>query len=161
MSAQVRHGSHSLLDQGVPVGSQEVPGQFVAVRVPADGDEHVREVLQLHHLALEALLHHPADAGTGRSIQFNDQMSGGGAVFRTIGDACGGVGRRTHLLSLSCSGLNAIATFMRLFTDICRDERYLSNRKSHPSGVRAPTVNTAMVTSTGRLRTNRFPVSSR
>lgn len=79
----------------------------------------------------------------------------------TIGGACGGVTRRTHQVSLSCSGLNAIAVFMRLFTDICRDVRYLSNRKSHPSGVRAPTVNTAMVTSTGRLRTNQFPVSSR
>lgn len=82
-------------------------------------------------------------------------------MFRTIGDASGGVTCRTHLVSLSCSGLNAIATFMRLFTDICRDVRYLSNRKSHPSGVRAPMINTAMVTSTGRLRTNQFPVSCR
>lgn len=45
----------------MPVGSEEVPGQFVATGVSADGDDHVREVLGLHHLTLETLLHHPAD----------------------------------------------------------------------------------------------------
>lgn len=64
----------------------------------------------------------------------------------------------THHMSLSCSGLKAIAIFMRLFTDICSEVRYFSNRKSHPSGVRAPITNTAMVMSTGRLKTRRLSV---
>lgn len=59
-------GADSLLDQGVPVGLEEVPGQFVATGVPADGDDHVREVLSLHHLTMEALLHHPADRNKGK-----------------------------------------------------------------------------------------------
>lgn len=40
---------------------------------------------------------------------------------------------------------------MRLLTDICREVRYFSKRKSHPSGARAPITNTAIVMSTGRL----------
>lgn len=68
MNVHVHHGSHSLLDQGVPVGSQEVPGQLVATGVPADGADHIREVLQLHHLVPKALLHHPSDGGTGRRL---------------------------------------------------------------------------------------------
>lgn len=50
----------SLLDEGVPVGTQEVPGHLVAVAVHADGDHHVGEVLSLHYVPFEALLHHPA-----------------------------------------------------------------------------------------------------
>lgn len=45
-----------------------------------------------------------------------------------------------------------MADFMRLLVDICSELRYFSNRKSHPSGVRAPITNTAIVTSTGRLK---------
>ena len=30
-----------LLDHGVPVGSEEVPGQFVAMWVPADSDDDI------------------------------------------------------------------------------------------------------------------------
>ena len=44
------------------------------------------------------------------------------------------------------------ADLMRLFTDMYSEWRYFSNRKSHPSGVRAPTKKTAMLTSLGRLR---------
>lgn len=46
-----------------------------------------------------------------------------------------------------------MAVFKRLLRDICRELRYFSNRKSHPSAVRAPITNTAIVTSTGRLQT--------
>lgn len=58
--------------------------------------------------------------------------------------------------SFPCSWLVDIAVFMRLLTDICSEVRYFSNRKSQPSGVRAPITNTAMVTSTGRLKTKCF-----
>lgn len=54
-----------LLDHGVPVGSEEVPGQFVAMWVPADSDDDIWEVLSLHYLTTEALLHHPADMNRG------------------------------------------------------------------------------------------------
>lgn len=50
-----------LLDHGVPVGSEEVPCQFVAMWVLADSHDHIWEVLSLHHFTQEALLHHPAD----------------------------------------------------------------------------------------------------
>ncbi len=59
-------GADWLLDQGVPVGSEEVPGQFVAMWVPGDRHDHVREVLGLHHLTMEALLHDPADKNKGK-----------------------------------------------------------------------------------------------
>lgn len=57
---------------------------------------------------------------------------------------------------MSFSWLVDIAVFMRLLTDICSEVRYFSNRKSQPSGVRAPITNTAMVTSTGSLETKGF-----
>lgn len=50
-----------LLDHGVPVGSEEIPAQFVATGVSADSDDHIWEVLRFHYLTVEALLHHPAD----------------------------------------------------------------------------------------------------
>ncbi|KAG7221275.1 hypothetical protein INR49_017340, partial [Caranx melampygus] len=42
-------------------GSEEVPGQFVAMWVLADSHDHVWEVLSLHNFTQEALLHHPAN----------------------------------------------------------------------------------------------------
>ncbi len=60
-----------------------------------------------------------------------------------------------HHLSLSFMWVMVIAVFMRLFREFWSEWRYFSNRKSHPSGVRAPIKNTAMVMSTGRLETER------
>lgn len=59
-------------------------------------------------------------------------------------------------LSLSCSGVQAIATLRWLLTDVWRELRYFSYRKSHPSGVRVPIINTAMVVSTGRLEAEKL-----
>lgn len=54
----------------MPVGSEEVPGQLVAMGVLADRDDYVWEVLSLHYLTDEALLHHPADTkGTVKGEQ--------------------------------------------------------------------------------------------
>lgn len=54
------------------MGPQEVPGHLVAARVPADSDHHVREVLKLHHLAPEALFHHPSGGRNEKTIEFID-----------------------------------------------------------------------------------------
>lgn len=57
-----------------------------------------------------------------------------------------------HHWSLSFRYVTVMADFMRLLTDICREVRYFSKRKSHPSGDRAPITKTAIVMSTGRLQ---------
>lgn len=61
MMSENAWGADWLLDQDVPVCSEEVPGHVVAAGVPADRDHHVREVLSLHHHIGEAVLHHPEE----------------------------------------------------------------------------------------------------
>lgn len=58
-----------LLDQGDPVGSEEVPGQLVATGVLGNRHKHVREVLSLHHVTIKALLHHPADGKQEEKVE--------------------------------------------------------------------------------------------
>lgn len=57
----------------------------------------------------------------------------------------------SHHFSLWSRGLVVRAIFILFFIEMYMDSLYFSNKKSQPSSVRAPTENTAIVTSLGRL----------